>query len=486
VGSLFSRTKPWANGALILLVLLAVWLRAGTFGLSVINHDESTYLLIGKALWQGDTYLLDAYDTKPLGIFLIYAALYALSGGSIWLLRLAVAVVVGLTAWLLYRLSWRATGQPAVAWAAALGYLLLTSTFKFYGLSPNTELFFVPLAIAAVLLVWPHPRPWWMYGLAGLLLGLGFVIKYVIAADALALGLLLLWRAARDGDWRRSIWQRCVPMTLAFFVPFALVWGYYAQLGLLDNFLFYTFEVTSRYPVEASLGKRLLFVLEFFGRFFPFAILAILAYRERHRLDRRWQQFLLLWLTCTAVMTIVPGKTFGHYQIQMMPPLALLAASFFSSERQQGRWLRTAFAHWYRPGMLLTLILLLLVLPLSLWLYYGRKPDYPRVVMEQIQPYLGEQGHVYTGNYHHIIYHLLDQPPPTPYVHSSLLFYDHHVRALDIDLQAEAAKILNPAALPAVVLLRTEHPDNALTAAIFDRYILRDTLPDKVLLFTPK
>ncbi|RMF01394.1 MAG: hypothetical protein D6772_04880, partial [Bacteroidetes bacterium] len=70
--------------------------------------------------------------------------------------------------------------------------------------------------------------------------------------------------------------------------------GYYAQLGQLDNFLFYTFEVTRRYPVEASAATRLSFVLAFFGRFFPFTILAFLALREASPVDRHWQQFLLL------------------------------------------------------------------------------------------------------------------------------------------------------------------------------------------------
>ncbi|RME99701.1 MAG: hypothetical protein D6772_07355, partial [Bacteroidetes bacterium] len=206
----------WTAWALPLLVLAAVWLRAGTFAPSVINHDESTYILIGKALWQGDTYLVDAYDTKPIGIFLIYALLYVLSGGSIWLMRLYTAVVVGLTAYLLFRLSWQVSKQSVVAWSAALGYLLLSSTFKFYGISPNTELFFVPLAVAAVGLVWPLNRPWWVYALAGLLLGIGFIIKYVIAADALAIGLLLLWRAARKSDWWTTIVARALPLTLCF------------------------------------------------------------------------------------------------------------------------------------------------------------------------------------------------------------------------------------------------------------------------------
>ncbi|RMF01393.1 MAG: hypothetical protein D6772_04875 [Bacteroidetes bacterium] len=185
-------------------------------------------------------------------------------------------------------------------------------------------------------------------------------------------------------------------------------------------------------------------------------------------------------------MTILPGKTFGHYQIQMMPSLALLAATFFHPDRQSMAAFRRAFQGVAASGTRIFLILFLLVLPLSLWWYYHRKPDYPRIVAQRVAPWLGPQDQLYTGNYHQIVYHLLDQDVPTPYVHSSLLFYNHHVRALQIDLAKEADRLLNRAQLPAVVLLREEHPDNELTRAIHQRYIVRDTLPDHVLLLTPK
>ena len=67
------RQIDWSKWALPILLLLAVLLRWGTFFPSVINHDESTYFLIGKALQEGQTYLVDSYDTKPVGIFLVYA-----------------------------------------------------------------------------------------------------------------------------------------------------------------------------------------------------------------------------------------------------------------------------------------------------------------------------------------------------------------------------------------------------------------------------
>ena len=464
----------WSKWALGIFVLLAIIIRWGTFYPSVINHDESTYFLIGKGLLEGQTYLVDSFDTKPIGIFLIYAMMSWLSGGSIFLLRLITAAIVGLTAYLLFRLGCKASGEEKVGWAAGISYLLLGSIFKYYGLSPNTELFFVPFAVGALLLIWGEHRKVHHFALAGLLLGLGFMVKYVIAADAFAIGAYLLWRGWRTGTLGKAIFQQCLPMTFVFFLPLLATYTYYSSIGQLDSFLFYTFDVTSRYPVEASWGSRAVFTIAFFGRFLPFTLLAIFALRPPHQPDREWQLFLLFWLACVVVITILPGKTFGHYQIQLMPPLALLAGSWFLSTRKGQAKLRQIPGRWTWP------VLGVAVLGLSVGLsaYYLKRVDDPRVVATELEKRLQPGDLVYTGNYHHITYHLLDQPSLTPYVHSSLLFYEHHVNALEIDLEEEGRKILDQN--PRFVLLRPDHPHNQLTDMIYQDYTIIDTLLEKV------
>ena len=156
-----------------------------------------------------------------------------------------------------------------------------------------------------------------------------------------------------------------------------------------------------------------------------------------------------------------------------MPPLALLMGSWFYEQRQQQAFLRKLSPRigW---GIFAALIL---GLSLGLYSYYS-KEDEPRVVAAELQRRLQPGELVYTGNYHHITYHLLGQQSLTPYVHSSLLFYDHHVRALEIDLEQEANRILQQD--PRFVLLRTDHPHTALTDIIYDNYTITDTLLNEV------
>ena len=73
----------------------------------------------------------------------------------------------------------------------------------------------------------------------------------------------------------------------------------------------------------------------------------------------------------------------------------------------------------------------------------------------------------------------------TPYIHSSLLFYDHHVNALGIDLQEVAENIVDDAQ-PEFILLRHDHPKNQLTDYIYEHYKVTEELPDDVWLLEPK
>ena len=188
-----------ARPALPLLVFLALLalsllLRWGTSFISVINHDESTYIVIADALRNGAVYLRDVIDTKPIGIFWLYAGMEWVTGGSIVGLRLLTTAVVALTAFLLFLTARRPFGSDAMGWAAGLAYPCLCSLYTYYGISPNTELFFNAFTVAAVAVavaprVGPAGRPaFWQWPVAGVLLGAAAVIKPFVAADALAFG----------------------------------------------------------------------------------------------------------------------------------------------------------------------------------------------------------------------------------------------------------------------------------------------------------
>ncbi len=464
------------------LVLYTLLLRWGTFLPSVINHDESTYIVIAGEILRGEVYLDQVVDTKPASLYWLYTLLYLLGDGKIWAFRFFTALFVAFTAFCLLKASTKASGSREVGMAAALAYPLMCSVYTYYGISPNAELFFNALTAAAIALAIPpllvsspillsiekdtapaqsarfkpvlgtrasandtaqtfdqNPfnKRFPSYALAGFLLGLAVTIKPMAAAEALAIGLFLLWWGWKKKAFIAAIFQACLPLTLAFLLPLAALWTYYYQLGMLQDLLFYNWEVTKRYPIEVAAHLRLLFMGDYALRYSPLLIVAVVAWRQLPSHLRPWTYFLLLQLALVTVVVLATGKRFGHYQIQLHPVLASLAALWWLPLVSPPKWLRgISFqrgAAW--------LFLLASFIGAGMAFKYSYRVDPARDLAAYLQPRLAPEEEIFTINSLQILYHLLDRPVPTPYVHPSLLFYDHHVKALDIDLQAEADRI---------------------------------------------
>ncbi len=479
-----------ASHSLLLFFALAIALRWGSFFISVVDHDESTYIVIADELLRGESYLRDVVDTKPIGIFWIYAALISLTGGSIFALRLAAALVLALGAWGLYWAGRRATGSARVGLAAGIIYCWCCSIFTYYGLSPNTEIFFNLFTIAAVALA-VAPRlgegadpPFWHWPVAGLLLGLAFIIKPFAAAEALAIGLFLVWFYGRRGAWGR-LFAGGTALVGTFALPLAFVYFYFQRQGLLAEFYFYTFEVSAAYPVDLPWYLRLKYMGDYLLRYAPFVLLGagaqVQSWRMRSKESIRWGTYLLLQFLLVTAVVLLTGKRFGHYQIQLHPVLALLAATWWTSGLTVYPWLRSASVKRWGPALL---VVASLSMGLMYYGYYGRKEDQSAQIAAYLEPRLQAGETFFPINGWQITYHLLDRPSPTRFVHSSLLFLDHHVEAFQIDERAEAERLIANPNLK-YLIGRNEDPeaDTPLKARLLEVFLPYDTIGPKLLVW---
>ena len=473
--------------ALGILTGVALIMRVLSFFPSVIDHDESTYILIGEALLQGDIYWRDVIDTKPIGIFGVYAILQLLFGKSIFILRLAATLWIALTAWMLYHVHGHLNGQTTerhldfAPLASGLIYIFMTSVFTFFGLSPNTEIFFTLFTIIALFIILRHDGYLWLFA-AGVLLGIGFMIKYVVLFDALALGFIyLLEKLLRRKPWTYWLW-RCAVMALGFLIPFSLTWYYYNSIGMAKEFDFFTFQLSAAYFVDVNWQLNLLYVIDCLARFFPVTLWFF--YCTWHWRTTGIEMPVLSWAWGAAVLVIIllPGKLFYHYFIQMMLPLSLLAGSFFDHRRHPKRWLA-----WMRKS---SIGYPLLIVGMLVILYFQKKDfidkrDYPKEVAEWLKPRLQEGDKIYTGNYHQIIYFLTGTQSPTPYVHSSLIWDEKNNTALGIDRAETCAKILDQN--PRFVLMSKKLPaDNPMLETLSNKYHLPVFFEKEVYIYERK
>lgn len=450
----------------------AILLRILSFFPSVINHDESTYLVIAETLLNGYTYFVDYVDTKPIGIFLIIAGFLKIVGKSIFLFRFFVAIVLSLTAFGLYLIQKTLLQPERVALASAAIYLILNSLFTFYGVSPNTETFFNLFTIFGLFLIL-RKNGKGEYLLAGILLGIAFMIKYVVAFDILAFGIFLL----REPFLRRETVSRFLGNTFLLItgfvlIPLMILW-YYKSIANLDTWWFHSFVVPGRYPKLHDWQDFLIFPLDFFLRFLPVSA-CFFWVLWRGKLSSDFRVLAFLWSGLTLLSIMLPGNAYGHYFIQFMLPFSLVAGiAWGTSAEELPKWLR-----WIRHRRIMNKVLIVLVALNFVFQYsdYLRKPDYPRIISKYLKPRLNAEDRIYTGNADQILYFLLRKEVPNTYVHPSLFWEQKHLDAMEIDVIGEVNKIKS--AKPKYVLFKDGYPDDRFDTWIENAYHLDTTFRD--------
>lgn len=403
----------------LFFILFAVLIRLPSFWVSVMDHDESTYLVMGAGLVNGQELYTDMTDTKPAGIFLIYAFLQLVTGYSIFWKRFIVAVIVGLSAFLLNRISRRFFRNGNAALAAGIIYVVFTSTWAYFGLSPNTELFFNFFTLAGLLFFLKGEK--FHFFLAGFMFGCGFMVKYLVLFDYMAIGgffmVLSLMEKKKLLSW--SVIQSYVVSGIGFLVPFGLAHVYFWLNGNFSDFHFITYQLTDNYNDSATLWSYIKLLLDFTGRFLPVFFLFWYVMFSRNLFPERWHKpFFIVWLVAILTAIYLPGKGFSHYAIQLMVPVSLVSGLFYHSEFRPGRYSALLFRG--RPAVIMGILFLGIVLGVNIHSHIV-KPDYPREIAEYLDDRTTDQETIYTGNYRQVIYYLLEKSSPTKFVHPTIL-----------------------------------------------------------------
>ena len=212
---------------LLIFSALAVGLRSLSFQYSVIDHDESTYTVIAQEMLKGRAYYAEVWDTKPVGIFLVFAAVLKAFGSSVVAIRFAAALAIGLTAFFLFRSARRWGHSEAHSAGAGMAYILMCVLHR-WNFAANSELFFNLFTALGLYFFLGKPITRNAF-LAGLAIGMGFVIKYFVLFDLIALSLffLVIRRADNHSPFRALLTGRALAILLGFLLPFACVVLYY-------------------------------------------------------------------------------------------------------------------------------------------------------------------------------------------------------------------------------------------------------------------
>ncbi|MDJ0344679.1 glycosyltransferase family 39 protein [Streptomyces sp. H10-C2] len=322
------------------LAVLAALVRVPSFLRPVWNPDEGFLAVQARMLAQGGVLYDTVVDRKPPLLPWLYEGLFWVFGdGSLWPLRAAAVLAQFVTALLLASVARRRWGDRAGA-AAGAGYLLLSIC-----LAPEDAqaasfgVFMLPWTVLAF---WAADRRRW--ALAGLAVA-GAALTKQTGGAALLPVLWMLWGALRGpgpaagrGAVLRLLAGCAVPV-----VAVALFTG-------PGRFLFWTVTGSGSYASASgawgvALGRGLgnAGILAAAGAAFVIPAVYVTARRGRAgRVPARIPADLWVWLGASALAVVFGFQFYGHYFLQLIPPLVLAGVAAL---RGLPRW-RPAATAW--------------------------------------------------------------------------------------------------------------------------------------------
>jgi hypothetical protein len=351
------------RGPLLVLafVVVAVVVHVPSLTHRSFNSDEAYAATQAQVLNRGGRLYVDTVDRKPPVVPYLYAATFRATGSDDLLaVRILALGADVLTALLLAAEARRRLGRDHAGLIA--GLLFLGGSAAFYatdGQTASFERFMLPLMVAGFVLA-ARARP--LAG--GVALGLATLTKQTAAATLLPAA-FLAWRPGPEHRARRlallgaGVAAPIVVATLALGGSDFVHWVFTGNAGYLAT------GGSVGFTIHRGLVQTLWFVLANVA----LVGLAALAWRRR-RLD------VDLWLwAASAVVAVATGlRFFGHYYLQLLPPLALLATRPLVTASRRA-WAATAVA---------------LAVPIAFFAHQqvGTRPSHTEVVAADLTRYV--------------------------------------------------------------------------------------------------
>ena len=355
-------TRRQSRWITVLIIALVVILRGPTLlpSLCLVGlTDEEYYSTIANDILDGGLVYHTAVDTKPPGIYYIYAGVFRVVGrNNLRALHLLGIIVVAATALVVRRIGARVADEWAGAWSG-IGYAVFVHAYKPGDtLAPNTEIFAsLPLALSVLAFLQGEKRAsWgWMF-LSGALVGAATLIRQPSAVNA---GVMLVclgyaWLIPRTQSLG-SVVRSGSGIVAGFLAPIAGLALYYQSQGNLHDAYLWAWAFAIRYVesettlpfVLKHLATVHLDVILSWGLLWYFGIRQVIWSWKSLRYTRTGSTpaiLLVLWLGVTYLTTFIGWRFFGHYYLTLLPPLSILAGQAFSRFIAQHR--RSPQPHW--------------------------------------------------------------------------------------------------------------------------------------------
>lgn len=495
-------------------LFVAFILRFPSFLRSVVDWDESLYLLMARSILAGEFPYVEIWDHKPPGIYYLFVSSLAVFGDSILSIRILSCLAVAFTSYLLYRLATVAFSNGKKIGIIS-GILYIVFTLGNGGLAANTEIFLAPLVTLSFLalltrkssVVDGHSHNGGRLFTIGLLMGLAFEIKYVVLFELLAILAVILYNVMKSEKMGSrgnllSLAKDCSIVLAAFCFPFVLVSIVFWRGGHFGEYFYANVTANSIHTVTDSLRSSVKLaalakqVLANSILSISLVLLPLYLNRMKRKLvtEKNTMETIFIWLFASLTSIIFMGLQYPHYYIQVLPPLCVLSAHMIvnavvSNERIHALGKRLLFGLfflvfttqvvYYSFGMGARMSYMRMVKGIKNW------GDLPAAISEYLNHRIERNSLVYVYDYQPIIYYLTHSRVPSKYVFPMFIWDEHFSKVAAIDPIEELASILDKR--PEYIILKDQPHQRD---AVFDRlertlnsHYIADTLFEGVALY---
>jgi Dolichyl-phosphate-mannose-protein mannosyltransferase len=317
------------------IVLLTIAVRLPSLLHPEPIDSEAMYSVVANEIVDGGRPYIDAVERKPPLLFWTYAAVFKVAGEFNWKALHFVALLWTLSAMAGLYLIGRELFDRNTGLIAALFYGVFQPLWMWKTLSFDGEMVMnLPIILAwAIAFRQSSSRLRPELFAAGALLGAAFLLKQPAGIAAVPLGIYLLlpsYRARRRLTRTNSIIQATI-LTGGFFAALGMAMIVLWKQGILRAAVHWT--IAGHDVPHIFWQKGILTTLAFLGACLPLVIGAIMAYRDKSQIwaKKTAERTALFGLLAASAIGAAAGARFyPHYYVQLIPPLALLAAPYYA------------------------------------------------------------------------------------------------------------------------------------------------------------
>jgi len=280
--------------------------------------DEGIYQVLGMGIRQGKLLYRDIFDNKPPLLYVFYSFF---NGDQFWIRFLSLVFGLGAVIAFFY-LSKLLFKKTKIAYLTTSIFAVLFGLPIIEGNIANAENFMLlPLILGAILIVWKKHFKY-KYFLAGLLVGIAFLVKIVAVFDFAGFFIFIILTNFKFNF--KNLKNKSLPilsLILGFVLPIFLTTVFFVAQGAFPDFIKATFFSNIGY---VSYGNKFLIPQGLLIlKLVALGLFTFLVLKKRDKLGIEGI-FIYLWFAFSLYNAFFSQRPYTHYLLVLLPSFCLL------------------------------------------------------------------------------------------------------------------------------------------------------------------